>query len=169
MSISLCFAMKARFVFMTYQVKFLLLALYVFSQWGQGAGLRGTRKPQRCGHVTTSCDRSGNKNRGVSFRVVAETQRTMFSAGSRELVRAFCMFAVFNAVCALDSGMLFPRESSSREVKDLSGLWDFRADTSPSRNQGFERAWYKSRLAQVSGRSQHMSRHEQLKQMLHVL
>uniref|UniRef100_A0A7N6AVY3 Beta-glucuronidase n=1 Tax=Anabas testudineus TaxID=64144 RepID=A0A7N6AVY3_ANATE len=40
-------------------------------------------------------------------------------------------------------------ESSSREVKDLSGLWDFRADTSPNRHQGFERSWFKSRLAQT--------------------
>ncbi|XP_061658738.1 beta-glucuronidase isoform X2 [Syngnathoides biaculeatus] len=45
--------------------------------------------------------------------------------------------------------MLFPRESPSREVKDLSGLWSFRADKSPNRNQGFEKAWYKSRLAET--------------------
>uniref|UniRef100_UPI003AB0E4A4 beta-glucuronidase isoform X2 n=1 Tax=Centroberyx gerrardi TaxID=166262 RepID=UPI003AB0E4A4 len=48
-----------------------------------------------------------------------------------------------------DSGMLFPRESPSREVKELTGLWDFRADQSPSRNLGFQKAWYKSRLAET--------------------
>uniref|UniRef100_A0A8D3CS29 Beta-glucuronidase n=1 Tax=Scophthalmus maximus TaxID=52904 RepID=A0A8D3CS29_SCOMX len=39
--------------------------------------------------------------------------------------------------------------SASREVKELSGRWDFRADKSPDRKQGFERAWYKSRLAET--------------------
>ncbi|XP_040906844.1 beta-glucuronidase [Toxotes jaculatrix] len=62
---------------------------------------------------------------------------------------ALCLCAVFDGVCLLSSGMLFPRESSSREVKELNGLWDFRADKSPDRNQGFERAWYKSRLAET--------------------
>ncbi|XP_061819280.1 beta-glucuronidase [Nerophis lumbriciformis] len=52
-------------------------------------------------------------------------------------------------LCTVNTGMLFPRESASREVKELSGLWRFRADTSPSRNQGFEKSWYKSRLAET--------------------
>nr|XP_019941675.1 PREDICTED: beta-glucuronidase [Paralichthys olivaceus] len=62
---------------------------------------------------------------------------------------ALCVWAVMDAVSPLSGGMLFPRESSSREVKELSGRWDFRADTSPNRNQGFERAWYQSRLAET--------------------
>ncbi|KAK6317557.1 hypothetical protein J4Q44_G00129570 [Coregonus suidteri] len=45
--------------------------------------------------------------------------------------------------------MLFPRESSSREIKDLNGLWTFRADLSHNRNLGFEQAWYRSRLAET--------------------
>ncbi|XP_054610990.1 beta-glucuronidase isoform X2 [Dunckerocampus dactyliophorus] len=60
----------------------------------------------------------------------------------------FCV-VVRDALCIPSSGMLYPRESSSREVKDLSGLWSFRADKSPNRNQGFERAWYKHRLAET--------------------
>ncbi|XP_058483956.1 beta-glucuronidase [Solea solea] len=62
---------------------------------------------------------------------------------------ALCVSAMMSAVCALSGGMLFPRESPSREVKELSGLWGFRADKSPSRNLGFERAWYKRRLAET--------------------
>ena len=46
-------------------------------------------------------------------------------------------------------GMLYPRESESREVKDLSGLWNFRADMSPSRNQGFNEQWFTKPLSQV--------------------
>lgn len=49
----------------------------------------------------------------------------------------------------LDSGMLYPRESSSREIKEINGLWNFRADQSANRNLGFEQAWYKSRLAET--------------------
>ncbi|KAM7441552.1 hypothetical protein ABFA07_009429 [Porites harrisoni] len=39
-------------------------------------------------------------------------------------------------------GMLFPRDSESRQVKDLSGFWNFRADMSANRNAGFEQQWY---------------------------
>ncbi|KAK2828793.1 hypothetical protein Q5P01_019827 [Channa striata] len=64
------------------------------------------------------------------------------------VLRALCVFAAFDAACLLDTGMLLPQESSSRELKDLSGLWDFRADKSPSRKQGFESAWFSRRLAE---------------------
>ncbi|XP_070700106.1 beta-glucuronidase [Pempheris klunzingeri] len=70
----------------------------------------------------------------------------MVGAQAPGLLRALCLLA---AVCPPGTGMLFPRESSSRELKELSGLWDFRADKSPNRNQGFDRAWYKSRLAET--------------------
>ncbi|MDP4087730.1 MAG: beta-glucuronidase [Bacillota bacterium] len=39
--------------------------------------------------------------------------------------------------------MLYPIENGIREVKDLSGLWDFKADYD---NKGREEEWYKSRL-----------------------
>nr|XP_057943998.1 beta-glucuronidase [Doryrhamphus excisus] len=73
------------------------------------------------------------------------------STQGRLSVFGFIFFSVVvrDAMCILTSGMLFPRESSSREVKDLSGLWSFRADMSPNRNQGFERAWYKRRLTET--------------------
>lgn len=61
-----------------------------------------------------------------------------------------CLFAVLKCGCPLDTGMLYPRETSSREVKELNGLWKFRADMSPNRNQGFERAWYKYHLEEVN-------------------
>lgn len=46
-------------------------------------------------------------------------------------------------------GMLFPRESPSRQIKDLDGLWSFRADTSQNRNAGFEEKWFLKYLVQV--------------------
>lgn len=45
--------------------------------------------------------------------------------------------------------MLYPRESLSREIKDLNGLWNFRADVSPSRNEGFVEKWFEAPLAKV--------------------
>ncbi|XP_077995445.1 beta-glucuronidase-like [Glandiceps talaboti] len=48
---------------------------------------------------------------------------------------------------AIKGGMLFPRDTESRETKDLSGIWNFRADKSPNRNAGFEQQWYKRPLA----------------------
>jgi len=46
-------------------------------------------------------------------------------------------------------GMLFPRDSESRQVKDLSGFWNFRADMSTNRNAGFEQNWFAKPLWQV--------------------
>ncbi|KAJ8342909.1 hypothetical protein SKAU_G00328370 [Synaphobranchus kaupii] len=45
--------------------------------------------------------------------------------------------------------MLYPRESMSREIKELNGLWSFRADFSQNRNSGFEKSWFKRPLAQT--------------------
>ncbi|XP_004439552.1 PREDICTED: beta-glucuronidase isoform X1 [Ceratotherium simum simum] len=42
--------------------------------------------------------------------------------------------------------MLYPRESPSRERKELDGLWSFRADFSDNRRQGFEQQWYRTPL-----------------------
>lgn len=50
---------------------------------------------------------------------------------------------------ALRGGMLYPRESPSRELKELNGLWSFRADFSENRRQGFEQQWYRTPLREV--------------------
>ena len=56
---------------------------------------------------------------------------------------------VLPALLGSCSGLLYPRESESRDVKLLDGLWNFRADYSPNRRAGFEEQWYKSPLSQV--------------------
>ncbi|XP_075421133.1 beta-glucuronidase-like isoform X2 [Tenrec ecaudatus] len=50
---------------------------------------------------------------------------------------------------ALQGGMLYPRESPSRERKELGGLWSFRADFSANRRQGFEQQWYQRPLREL--------------------
>lgn len=86
----------------------------------------------------------------LSERAVEEGFR-MSVPGSSAVLRVLWLLSVFGTVLPLDGGMLFPQESSFREVKELNGLWDFRADGSPNRNEGFEKAWYKRRLTEVSG------------------
>ena len=46
-------------------------------------------------------------------------------------------------------GLLYPRESESRDVRLLDGLWNFRADYSADRNAGFQEEWFKYPLSQV--------------------
>ena len=57
------------------------------------------------------------------------------------------IFLKFYVVTAFVHGMLHPRESETRQVKSLDGMWDFRADISSS---GFEEMWYSMPLAQVT-------------------
>ncbi|CAN9501606.1 unnamed protein product [Ophioblennius macclurei] len=67
------------------------------------------------------------------------------------MFRLLWLFSALDAVLLhqQSSGMLFPRESSSRELKELNGLWAFRADNSPNRNRGFEESWYRQRLSET--------------------
>ncbi|XP_063154587.1 beta-glucuronidase isoform X1 [Candoia aspera] len=67
----------------------------------------------------------------------------------RLLLSAFWLVLGWCLAGALESGMLYPRESSSRELKDLSGLWSFRADWSEQRDAGFVEQWYKRPLQQT--------------------
>ncbi|KAG8122824.1 hypothetical protein E2320_018284 [Naja naja] len=67
----------------------------------------------------------------------------------RFLLCACCVLLGWCPAGALDSGMLYPRESSSRELKDLSGLWSFRADWSEQRDAGFVEQWYRWPLRQT--------------------
>ncbi|XP_073697113.1 beta-glucuronidase-like [Garra rufa] len=74
----------------------------------------------------------------------------MMGSTGAERAAKYVFLAALCSVCqALQGGMLFPTESPSREVKDVSGLWRFRADLSPDRNRGFEQEWYKSPLAET--------------------
>lgn len=47
------------------------------------------------------------------------------------------------------SGILYPRESETREVKLLDGMWNFRLSEDDSL-QGFREKWFAQDLAKVS-------------------
>jgi len=46
-------------------------------------------------------------------------------------------------------GMLYPRESESRQIQLLDGMWNFRADTSDCRCEGLFQKWYLKPLSQT--------------------
>lgn len=54
----------------------------------------------------------------------------------------------FDGAVGLD-GMLFPRESESRQIQELDGFWHFRADDSTDRRAGLDEQWFLKRLAAV--------------------
>ncbi|KAK7094669.1 beta-glucuronidase-like [Littorina saxatilis] len=60
---------------------------------------------------------------------------------------------VASGVCAVTmvtgQGMLYPRSSESRVVNTLDGMWSFRMDDSPSRDQGFTDQWWTKPLKQT--------------------
>jgi len=79
-----------------------------------------------------------------------------FDLTQKAMESIFALLALFSSYHLLVSsnnaklpGMLFPRDSESREVKDLSGFWNFRADMSANRNAGFEQSWFAKPLWQV--------------------
>nr|XP_042713735.1 beta-glucuronidase isoform X3 [Chrysemys picta bellii] len=61
---------------------------------------------------------------------------------------ALCLLLLCCQALALGGGMLYPRESASRELKELNGLWSFRADFSAQRDKGFVQQWYRKPLRQ---------------------
>lgn len=50
--------------------------------------------------------------------------------------------------CANTAGILYPRESESREVKSLDGMWNFRLSL-PDPLVGFKERWYMKELSKV--------------------
>lgn len=57
------------------------------------------------------------------------------------------LLILVNSYC---EGLLYPKDSSSRLVKDLDGIWHFRIDRSELRNEGFQEKWYSQPLESVS-------------------
>ncbi len=61
------------------------------------------------------------------------------------LVIAACL----RLTAGLTGGMLYPRESESRQIQELNGMWNFRADTSATRDVGLKDNWSNQKLSQV--------------------
>lgn len=48
------------------------------------------------------------------------------------------------------SGILYPRESESREVVSLDGIWKFRISLAEAQDQGFAEKWFSTNFEEVS-------------------
>ncbi|XP_013419299.1 beta-glucuronidase [Lingula anatina] len=59
------------------------------------------------------------------------------------------VFFLVQEVWAIHGGMLYPRESESRQIQELNGMWKFRADYSPNRLRGFDQKWFAKPLDQT--------------------
>ena len=81
------------------------------------------------------------------------TPARLTAAAMESTIALLALFSSFHLLVGPTNaklpGMLFPRDSESREVKDLSGFWNFRADMSENRNAGFEQSWFAKPLWQV--------------------
>jgi len=68
------------------------------------------------------------------------------------LKRALFTVTFILIVCTLvfGDGILYPRESESREVKSLDGIWHFRTADIEDQELGFKRKWFQHPLQHVS-------------------
>lgn len=63
-------------------------------------------------------------------------------------VEHILLLAVFIPVAW--TGILYPKDSESREVKSLDGIWKFRVDgENGDAENGFKESWYNNPLDQV--------------------
>lgn len=47
-------------------------------------------------------------------------------------------------------GILYPRDSESRQTKSLDGIWNFRAEPKGAQNLGIAQEWFKQPLEKVT-------------------
>ncbi|XP_005091579.1 beta-glucuronidase isoform X2 [Aplysia californica] len=64
------------------------------------------------------------------------------------LLISFILIYQLVSIVDCGSGMLYPRDSESRQTKFLDGLWLFRVDSSPARNESFVQRWWEKSLAE---------------------
>ncbi|XP_063258613.1 beta-glucuronidase isoform X2 [Prinia subflava] len=70
-------------------------------------------------------------------------------AGQCPLLLLLLLFLFLPGLAAGAAGMLQPRDTPTRERRELGGLWSFRADLSPGRDAGFAQRWYRRPLRQT--------------------
>ena len=84
----------------------------------------------------------------ISFNKVLIDTKTRLYKIANMLPVVLCLLGIIFS--SDGAGMLKPRESESRSIQELNGMWDFRADFSSNRNASFEKQWWVQRLHKVS-------------------
>ncbi|KAG8233860.1 hypothetical protein J437_LFUL006883 [Ladona fulva] len=89
--------------------------------------------------------------RGEKIRVAWKLG--MASSVLRALGASLLLLTLFRSSSCDDlfGGMLYPRESESREIKSLDGVWKFRTAPVGEIDSGFEGKWVESGLSYVGG------------------
>jgi len=73
-------------------------------------------------------------------------------------VSSYLRTALLLAVVCLSNvlgqqGILFPRDSESRQTKSLDGIWNFRSEAKGDRDLGLSQQWYSKPLSEVMTRA----------------
>lgn len=68
-----------------------------------------------------------------------------------QFVFVFFIYKIGLSLGQEKKGILFPRDSESRQTKNLDGLWNFRAEPKGASDLGINQEWYKQPLEKVSG------------------
>lgn len=63
-------------------------------------------------------------------------------------VFGFMMFSTKDK--AMTEGLLYPRESETRELKNLDGIWNFVKSNETAPTEGIREKWYLNDLSKVS-------------------
>lgn len=58
-------------------------------------------------------------------------------------------FMMFSTKDIRTEGLLYPRESETREVKSLDGIWNFVKSNETSPTEGIREKWYQNDLSKV--------------------
>ena len=74
---------------------------------------------------------------------------SIFSFKYHYIIVNLLAWTILCTLISFSNGLLFPRESESREIKELNGIWNFRVDNSSTRTAGFDKEWYQKPLKQV--------------------
>lgn len=70
-----------------------------------------------------------------------------------KLYGIFLLICTFTCTILCDlhiGGILYPRETETRQLKTLDGLWDFVVQNVSTPFEGFNQKWYKTSLKTVS-------------------
>lgn len=66
------------------------------------------------------------------------------------------------------AGILYPRESESREVVSLDGIWKFRISSAEAQEKGFAEKWFSTNFEEVNALVSQILRNLRSKEYLKI-
>lgn len=65
------------------------------------------------------------------------------------LITFFAIGMLCHQIATIDGGILYPRDSESREVRSLDGIWNFKLSPSKNSAKGYKEKWYEKDLRDI--------------------